>query len=87
MIDNASFPLDEQVNQSYADWATRPSSVPDFIGRRAMGAIIRFQPGSLAALAAMLCLASGAGLLLLALISTSSVSPTAQTPIAIAAPR
>jgi hypothetical protein len=68
MIDTAQFPLDEQPKISHAAWAAKPRAMPGFISRRVTGAIIRFQP-SLGVLAVALCIASGAGLVMLALLA------------------
>jgi hypothetical protein len=68
MIDTANFPLDEQPKISRPAWAAKTPAMPGFISRRITGAIIRFQP-SLGVLAVTLCIASGAGLVILALLS------------------
>ena len=66
MIDVAAFPLDATTKSSRATWAGKPHA-SNFITRRITGAIIRTQP-SLGAMAAGFCIASGIGLLALALL-------------------
>jgi len=65
MIDTTNFPLDEQVNQSYAAWAGKPRGIPGFFSRRLTGAIIRSQ-SSLGRLVMFVFAATAIGLLLIA---------------------
>ena len=71
MIDVTAFPLDATTKSSRATW-TGKTHASNFITRRITGAIIRTQP-SLGVMAAVLCAASGVGLLALALLGARGV--------------